>query len=648
MTMASLLWLIPALPLLGFVVNSTVGKRLPAVGVAAIGSAGPILSFLISLAVIAQVHEGQGPAATYWSWMHTGAVDVGFGLSVDSLTAVMLMIVTGIGSLIHVYSYGYMHEDPGVHRFFAYLNLFMCAMLLLVMGDSLPLMFVGWEGVGLCSYLLIGFWFTDFANVDAGVKAFIANRVGDFAFLIGMFTLFGLAGTLQFHAMQEKLPGLGDIVQAGPMVGWPVTTVLALSAVCLFIGATGKSAQIPLYVWLPDAMAGPTPVSALIHAATMVTAGVYMIGRMSFLFAGLDGVMTMIGFVAACTAILSGTIAIAQNDIKKVLAYSTVSQLGFMFCGMASTYFASGLFHVATHAFFKALLFLGAGAVIVAMHHEQDIRKMGGLMKDIPFIAVLFGIGSAALAGIPPFAGFWSKDEIMGNVLGRAMVEGGIWWLTFALLLVTAGLTAFYTTRLFVLTFMGKPADPHRHVHPVHPSMTGVLVVLAILSAFGGALGLVIDPITETVFTQPAWHVAQHETVETAHLIALALSTIGAFGGVAVGWFLYGMQPALVDGFVSSGPGAFLYRIVEHKFYVDEIYDALFVQPTKQAAMLLWGTIDRLVIDRLLVEGAARSVVALGAGLRRFHTGSVNVATASMAVGAVAVLIFMLLRVANG
>jgi NADH-quinone oxidoreductase subunit L len=538
-----------------------------------------------------------------------------------------------------------------VARFFTYLNLFMTAMLILVLGDSLPMMFVGWEGVGLCSYLLIGFWHHDPANVDAGRKAFVANRVGDLAFLIGMFVLAAYTGTLQFDKMahfieQFELLGSHAVSTAGdgPLAGVTMGSVMAIAALCLFIGATGKSAQIPLYVWLPDAMAGPTPVSALIHAATMVTAGVYMIGRMSFLFAELPQIMLFVAFIGALTALFAGVIAMAQNDIKKVLAYSTMSQLGFMFAGMGTTEFASGMFHVVTHAFFKALLFLGAGAVIHALHNEQDIRKMGGLWKDLRGVAVLFIIGSIALAGLPPLAGFWSKDEILGNVMVHAMNEGGMWWPIAAMLFTTAGLTAFYTTRLVVITFFGAPHDPERHPHAPHWTMMAALVFLAILSLVGGALGGPLGSFTaEVMEPSKAFEAIDEHLVHTAHLVAMGLSVVLALGGVAVGGFLYGVQPGLVAKF-TDGPGEPLYRMTLNKFYIDEIYEGLIVMPIREGSDILWAIFDRIFIDEVMVEGPGRSLSAFGSWLRRSQSGVINTATAAMVVGAVAMLFYLLVR----
>ncbi|HYE99420.1 MAG TPA: NADH-quinone oxidoreductase subunit L, partial [Planctomycetota bacterium] len=475
------LWLVPVLPLAGFLVNGLL--RLPRPAAALVGCAGPAASFVLSIfAVAAYASYGKAVGQSLFEWITVGSLSVDVAFRVDALSAVMILVVTGVGSLIHVYAVSYMHDDPGFSRFFAYLNLFMFSMLVLVLGDSLPLLFLGWEGVGLCSYLLIGFWYKDLKNADAGKKAFITNRVGDFGFLLGIFCVWRLFGTLDFADMATKpLPEGSE-------------TLAYAAALLLFLGATGKSAQIPLYVWLPDAMAGPTPVSALIHAATMVTAGVYMIGRLGFLFLGAPEALAIVGLVAALTALLAGAIAVAQNDIKKVLAYSTVSQLGFMFAGMSTGVYTTGLFHVVTHAFFKALLFLGAGAVIHALHGEQDIRKMGGLGRKLPVLTGLFLAGGLALAGFPFTSGFFSKDAILAAVFANGQVVVG------ALLVLTAGLTAFYTTRLCIVVFGPRPHDEHGNAHDGHHElhkpgllMLVPLAVLALLSLFGGALAGPID-----------------------------------------------------------------------------------------------------------------------------------------------------------
>jgi NADH-quinone oxidoreductase subunit L len=655
-----LLWLIPALPLAGSVINGFFGNRLARPTVGTIAVLGPLVAFVLSVLAFLQAqqgghggghdaHEAAGFAhQVVWTWISAGDVSLPFGLQADRLSAVMMLNVTGIGAAIHLFSYGYMKDDPSFARFMAYLNLFLAAMLILVMGDNLVLLFVGWEGVGLCSYLLIGFWYDHptqgLLNVDAGRKAFIVNRVGDLLFLIGTFILFSLANhELGWAGLESQLSArtLDDVLTTGPLAGWTVHGALVLAGMCLFGGATGKSAQIPLYVWLPDAMAGPTPVSALIHAATMVTAGVYLLARLDFLYVHLPAVAQVIAIVAASTAVLSGVIACAQNDIKKVLAYSTISQLGFMFCGMATTVWESGMFHVVSHAFFKALLFLGAGAVIHALHEEQDMRKMGGLWHDLRPTAVLFLIGALALAGVFPFSGFFSKDEILAAVYLQVSHEGGLWTLVLVMLLFAALLTAFYTTRLVMMTFFGRPHDRHRHLHPPHWTMLSVLALLAFLSLFGGALAHPFAHYLEPMWSVPAWREnLPAGVISTSVWFARILSTLLALGGIALGVVLYGPKRSLLDG-LSHGVGARLVQVVEQKFYVDELYRAVVVAPMGWVADRLWAWVDRKVIDQGAVEGPGKLVIAASAALRHSQVGVVSVATAATLAGSVLVLLWM-------
>jgi NADH-quinone oxidoreductase subunit L len=508
-------------------------------------------------------------------------------------------------------------------------------MLLLVMGDSIVLMFVGWEGVGLCSYLLIGFWYKDLKNADAGKKAFITNRIGDFGFLLGIFCLWQMFGTLDFQNMSGKQVDERWAHWAG---------------LFLFIGACGKSAQIPLYIWLPDAMAGPTPVSALIHAATMVTAGVYMMARMNFLYVHTPEVMGVVVLIAAATALMGGIIAVAQTDIKKVLAYSTISQLGFMFAGIATTQFATGLFHVVTHAFFKALLFLGAGAVIHALHGEQDIRKMGGLGKKLPGLAAVFIAGGVALAGLPGSAGFFSKDAILVAVFEKAGLPAfGMAWL---MLLAAAGITAFYTTRLILIVFQENPGrhdehhkEAHGESHELHKPgilMMAPLAILAVLSLVGGIL--LEKPLEH--FVHPVW---QGKTIEIseaaahqAHGINVGASIAVFVVGAGLGALLYGRAGGRewVKRFVEGG-GRRIYTMVENKFYVDEIYEYTVIAPVKMGATILWFLIDRVIIDTLLVNGTGWVVYGLGRALRRTHTGSINIGVVSFLLGALGLLAFI-------
>ncbi len=600
--------LIPLLPLAGFLVNGLL--RLPRAAAGLVGCAGPVASFVLSVAAFLACRDGSLTQEVF-SWISVGSWSVPFGLTVDRLAAVMILVVTGVGSLIHVYSVGYMREDEGFSRFFAYLNLFMFSMLVLVMGDSIVLMFLGWEGVGLCSYLLIGFWYKDLKNADAGKKAFITNRVGDFGFLLGIFFLYKLFGETSFAGMEGKMAQSASLDE-----GW-----LAAAGYLLFLGACGKSAQIPLHVWLPDAMAGPTPVSALIHAATMVTAGVYMMARMQFLYAALPMLET-VAVVAAATALLAAVIAVAQTDIKKVLAYSTISQLGFMFAGIAALSFTAGIFHVVTHAFFKALLFLGAGAVIHALEGEQDIRKMGGLRKPLGLVCVLFAAGSLALAGFPFTAGFYSKDMILAAVFSR--LGPGV----SAVMVLTAALTAFYTTRLFILVFLGS--GTHRHVHRPGALMTAPLVILAVLSLAGGfALDRRIEGFLGGV-----------PVAGEAKSSALVWSIAAFAAGSGSAALLYLGSRRWVGSFVEGG-GRWLHGVVSNKFYVDEIYEVLVIAPVRMGATAAWVVVDRLLIDGLLVHGTARLVYGAGWVVRLAHRGSVNMAAIAFAAGVAAILAYV-------
>jgi NADH-quinone oxidoreductase subunit L len=583
--MNAALWLIPLLPLAGAAVNGLAGRRLSRRAVAAIGCGGPLLSFALSAAVWGHGGPLESPGLR---WIPIDGADL--VLRADALSILMMLVVAGVGSLIHLYSIGYMREDPGLARYFSYLNLFTFSMLVLVMGDNLLLMFVGWEGVGLCSYLLIGFWFSDPAKADAGKKAFIVNRVGDLGFLLGVFACFALYGNVNFETMR-----------AAPV---PPEALLVAPALLLFVGACGKSAQIPLYVWLPDAMAGPTPVSALIHAATMVTAGVYMLCRLEFLFGNAGPAAFWIALTASATALLAAVIAIGQNDIKKVLAYSTISQLGYMICGAAAGGggVPAAMTHLTTHAFFKALLFLAAGAVIVACHHQQDIRRMGGLGAKIPLVCGVFLVGALSMGG--PLAGMFSKESVMEAVHGRFPLP----WL---LLVVAAFLTPFYIGRLFVAVFLGKPYE--HETHPVPRTMTAPLVVLAVASAV---------PLVWSSLVYPWLGHAWHAHVDPLHL---GLSIAAMVLGYGAAWALRGVD-------LSTN------ALLANKFYVDEIYDALIVRPLKLAAVALWLVVDRFLIDYVLVHGPGRAVLALGGSLRRGHPGPVNIGVGAILLGALVAL----------
>jgi NADH-quinone oxidoreductase subunit L len=609
------------LPLLGFLINGLIGWKIKSEAiVGTIGSATVGLAFVVACAILVQLLGSPVDDRTHivelYPWISAGGVSVGFAYQIDQLSIVMMLIVTGVGFLIHVYAIGYMHGDPGFWRFFAYLNLFIFAMLNLIMADNFVLLFLGWEGVGLCSYLLIGFWydrkFEKGTTGDAAKKAFVVNRIGDFGFLIGMFLIYTTFGTLTFRSVFAQAATFS--------VGTPIALWIALS---LFVGATGKSAQIPLFVWLPDAMAGPTPVSALIHAATMVTAGVYMVARCSVLYALSPVAMTVVAVVGAATAIMAATIGLVQNDIKKVLAYSTVSQLGYMFLALGVGAFAAGIFHVLTHAFFKALLFLGAGAVIHAMHDEQDIQKMGGLRSYLPITSRTFFVAALAIAGIPILSGFFSKDEI----LWKAFAQGhwALWFVGF----LGAGITAFYMFRLFFLTFEGeKRWEPGKHPHEAPRTMTVVLIILAVLSSFGGFLGVPpslggsnliehwLDPVFEPANEKMA--LPGHD-VETIEYVLMALSVGIALSGIFLARSWYLRKKEMPEQARAKAPG--LYKLLLNKYYVDEAYESAVVQPiVKGSEGLLWKRFDIGVID-WLVNGVARATNALSQFIRVAQTG---------------------------
>jgi len=676
-------WIILA-PLIGATINGLFGARLQkAFGRGLIGviACVPVLiSFVLALSAFFQL-RGLEPSHrflldTMSRWIHIGHLNVDFAFWVDPLSAVMILVVTGIGGLIHLFSVGYMHEEPSFWRFFAYLNLFMAAMLTLVLGDSLLVLFVGWEGVGLCSYALIGFWYKELANASAGSKAFIVNRIGDFGFVVGMFALFwSLDHTGQGTLVVREIAERAHLLQGQTFWGLAVPTFVTLM---LFIGATGKSAQIPLYVWLPDAMAGPTPVSALIHAATMVTAGVYMIGRLNFLFAMAPATLAVIATIGTATAFFAATIGVAQNDIKKVLAYSTVSQLGFMFIAMGVGAYSAGIFHLFTHAFFKACLFLGSGSVIHALHHEQDMRHMGGLKKYMPITFWTFLISTLAIAGMPPFAGFFSKDEILWQSFASPHGSGWIW----AVGTLTAGITAFYMFRQVFMVFFGEYRGAHgghhddahgshgahgsahvvQHPHESPGVMTGPLVVLALGAVLVGFLNVpaglggshafetwlapVLEPAHEASVQEPHGAVAKvehaaEETLEHAEhdpfeYLLMVISVAVAGCGILLAWLMY-VKKAIDPARFSEAWAGVPYRTVFEKYYIDEIYQAVFVAGVLGLSKFL-AAFDRVVIDGI-VNGAATVTrwiaVADGAFDRVVIDGAVNlVGSATMWVGA--------------
>ncbi|MCZ7647308.1 MAG: NADH-quinone oxidoreductase subunit L [Planctomycetota bacterium] len=724
---AETLYLIPLFPFVGFLINGLCRKSISreASGlVACLGSG--LACFWAFLCFFA----ANGPSevagtgtdvefpfralhAVYANWIEVGSFQCAFGLYLDQLSGVMTLVITGVGTLIHIYSMGYMGHDKAYARYFAYLNLFLFAMLLLVLGDNLILLFVGWEGVGLCSYLLIGFWYEDAAKAAAGMKAFVFNRVGDLGFLLGIFTLFAVFGTVNFVSAPVKVgtsqypaqanrierpdpeavlgaaseserarlsepkvflpaePGLFNYAEAlraltagkGAAIGnipldynaaaagrgnldlsgnlardvFPNGTVafaVALACLLLFVGATGKSAQLPLYAWLPDAMAGPTPVSALIHAATMVTAGVYMVTRLGAFFAFSESVLAVVGVVGALTAIFAALCGLTQTDIKKVLAYSTVSQLGYMFLGAATGAFGLAIFHVVTHAFFKALLFLGAGSVIHGMHEEQDMRKMGGLRRKMPITFWTMLLGSCALSGVPFTAGWYSKDEILGTVLAKAESGyGGVWWLLYGLGIVAAFCTAFYTFRLMGLTFFGScraGAEKEGRIHESPPVMTVPLMILAVFSLVGGVwfgsgaeLPHFVSPLRPSYDTH------------LGHALNLALTTLAALGGIGLALLLYVQGGKLTKPEPEQG---LFYKLSLDKFYVERFYDQTVTGAFRLGSEVLHLLVDVLLIDTLLVYGLGGLVRWIAGLLRRVQTGVVNVYAAGIVCGALLVL----------
>ena len=686
-----MLYLIPLFPLLGFVVNAALGKRLPKVvsGLLATGAMG--LSFGVAVmsvrALLSTPAEGgvRAISETLFTWIGSGPLQIPLTFRLDPLAAVMILVITGIGTLIHLYSTAYMHEetDSEYARYFSYLNLFAAFMLVLVLGASFPVMFIGWEGVGLCSYLLIGFFFTKPSAADAGKKAFIVNRIGDFGFILGMLALFAAFGTLDFQEIATKVAALP--ADPATLAG---ATVLTGSTLLLFLGATGKSAQLPLYVWLPDAMEGPTPVSALIHAATMVTAGVYMIGRNAVLFSHAPFTMEVVAIIGVVTALFAGTIGLVQNDIKRVLAYSTVSQLGYMFLAMGVGAFAGGIFHLYTHAFFKALLFLGSGAVIHALHGEQDLRNMGGLKKHLPITFWTFAVGTVAIAGLPPLAGFFSKDEILWKTFSSGHVV--LWGIA----VVAAFLTATYMFRLLYMAFFGErrygvhggdgahgagahgavaaTADAHghsashgghdsHHLHDAPAPMAIALVVLAIGSVLAGFVGVPhalgghnqIEAFLEPSFTAIGAHEGAAAAAEAAapagahaetstELGLMLLSTMVAIAGIFVATLFFLKRPERADRVAAQFAGA--HRVLLNKYYVDELYNAVIVQPIKKVSSgLLWRGIDAGVIDGT-VNAVGLVVRGWSAVLRRLQTGSVRAYAMSFFMGVVTILGYYLWR----
>jgi len=618
-----LLTLIVVLPLVGFFINGLLGNRFGKPFVTVVGCGLPIVAFILAVKSFLDLMAGGGTpiVETAFTWARIGERSFDIGFWFDRLSAVMVLIVTGVGSLIHVYSTGYMKEDKSFARFFAYLNLFLFFMLLLVLGRSLLVLFVGWEGVGLASYLLIGFWFEEPDNARAGKKAFITNRIGDAGFLLGMFLLFWATGTLEM-----------DRINAAFMSATAPAVSASLVGILLFIGATGKSAQIPLHVWLPDAMAGPTPVSALIHAATMVTAGVYLVARMSGIYMHAEAASQVVTVIGVATAFFAATIAVVQNDIKKVLAYSTISQLGLMFVALGVGAYSVAIFHVYTHAFFKACLFLGAGSVIHALGGEQDIRRMGGLAQKIPVTFWTFVVATAAIAGIPPLAGFFSKDEILWFAFASERGGSPVLW---AVASGTALLTAFYMFRLVWLTFLGKSRmtpEVEHHVHESPWSMTGVLAVLAAGSAVGGFLALphFLEPLL------PLPEIPEHlHHLETPLLVA---SIVIAFAGLAGAAYFFGDGAVRAARMRGRFPG--LHRLLSGKYFIDELYEQLIGRP------LVWIS-DRVFLrtgDRMLFDGTLHGLAGLArrtaGAFSRVQTGNLHLYAFLVIAGMAACLVW--------
>jgi len=627
--------LIPLFPLIGFIINGVGFRRIPKGAAGAIALIAVLASFLTS-AFLFGAFVGQESLpnstdpliATLFNWISVGDLQINFSFQIDQLSLLMLLIVTGVGSLIHLYSIGYMKHDEGFSKFMAFMNLFIFFMLLLVMGSNFVIMFIGWEGVGLCSYLLIGFWNTNTSYNNAARKAFVMNRIGDLGFLLGIFTIINTFGTVEYVAVFRQAASLpiGD------------STILLITLL-LFVGAMGKSAQIPLFTWLPDAMAGPTPVSALIHAATMVTAGIYMVVRSNVLYTLAPLTLEIIGGIAIATALLAALVGLLQNDIKKVLAYSTVSQLGYMFLGLSATAYTAGMFHVITHAFFKALLFLAAGSVIHAMSDEQDIRKMGGLRKALPITFVTFLLGTWAISGIPPLSGFFSKDEILAHVF----VQNKVLWV---LGVIGSGLTSFYMFRLLFLTFFGefRGTDEQRHhLHESPASMTVPLIVLAVLSVLGGLLNLPgggwLHHFLEPIFAGSAQINPTALTLNLDHTTEYTLMAVSA--GVAVlslviAYFMYISRKAVPAPDIADR--SLPEQVVYGKFYIDELYDAIIVRPIRGMGDALYSFGEGLVDG--VVNGTAW-LVRQGAGqLRRLQSGSIGFYVLAMVVSIV--LIFAL------
>lgn len=627
-----LVWLIPALPLAGFLLNGLFRKQLPKSMAGIIGSGVILAAFAISLYVFFQVKGGNTFVAHYFNFINTKDLRIGFDFQIDQLSSLFLLIITGVGFLIHVYSTAYMHEEEtkDFAKYFSYLNLFVFSMLLLVMGGNYIIMFIGWEGVGLCSYLLIGFWFTNNDYTNAAKKAFVMNRIGDLGFLLAVFWLIVKAGSVDFHTVFENVKYLS------------ATDITGITLL-LFVGATGKSAQIPLYTWLPDAMAGPTPVSALIHAATMVTAGIYMIARSNILYSMAPFTQAVVAIIGLATAILAATIALKQNDIKKVLAYSTVSQLGYMFLGLGVGAYTGAVFHVMTHAFFKALLFLGAGSVIHAMSGEQDMRNMGGLKKAMPTTHITFLIGCIAIAGIPPFSGFFSKDEILAAAFSSH--NGGM--VLWVIGVLGAMMTAFYMFRLYAMTFLGKfrgTQEQEHHLHESPAAITFPLIVLALLAIIGGWIGIPeilvkgghrLEAFLAPVFEQSTALQAKHEANAGTEYMLMAVSVVAALAALFFALNKFSKYQK------TDAPETGLGKLLQNKWYVDEIYNSIIVNPLRTLAGYFNNVVEKKGIDGL-VNGVGRAVNYGSRQIRLLQSGQVGVYVLLMVIGILVLFIIQM------
>ncbi len=635
--MINLVWLIPLFPLLGFLINGLGRNMLSKTVVGFVGCFSVLASFAVSVGIFLELNSSETKSfiIPIFDWISAGTVKIPFSFLIDPLSALMLLIVTGIGFLIHVYSTGYMNHDAGFGKFFSYLNLFIFFMLLLVLGSNYVVMFIGWEGVGLCSYLLIGFWFSNAAYANAAKKAFIMNRIGDLGFLIAVFLIFTTFNSVEFANV---------FPQAANMVSGDSTLILITAL--LFVGAIGKSAQIPLFTWLPDAMAGPTPVSALIHAATMVTAGIYMIARSNILFTLAPETLAVVSIIGLATLLMAAAIAVSQTDIKKVLAYSTVSQLGYMFLGLGVGAYTGAFFHVITHAFFKALLFLGAGSVIHAMSNEQDMRNMGGLRKKLPITFLTMMIGTIAIAGLPPFSGFFSKDEILAHVYEHNKV----FWV---IAVIGAMFTSFYMFRMMYLTFNGSfrgTTDQEHHLHESPASMTIPLIILAVLSALGGLIGIpavlggghwlenFLAPVFEVSTTKTSALTLDH----TTEYVLMAISVTAALLSMVYAYVRYVKQGHIPAS--DRTDRGLLARLSYNKFYIDEVYNSLITRPLDTLSGFFYKTVDKAGIDGI-VNGFGKGAVEASKSFRLLQTGMVGFYIFMMVAGILALLFYSMYKI---